>query len=97
MSDHIKAVREVMGVVSLSGLTLNPGKCHFGCKEIKFWSMIYSTDGMKPDPAKVYALKYISPPCNKDDLINFLCMMQSSADFIKNFAQKATLARINTK
>ena len=97
MSDHIKAVREVMEVVSLSGLTLNPDKCHFGCKEITFWSITYSTDGMKPDPAKVYALKYISPPCNKDDLINFLCMMQSSADFIKNFAQKATLVRINTK
>ena len=88
MSDHITAVREVIEVVSLSGLTLNPDKCHFECKQIKLWSMIYSTDGMKPDPAKVYALKYISPPSNKDDLINFLCMIQSSADFIENFEKK---------
>ena len=52
--------------------------------------MIYSTEGMKPDPAKEDALKYISPPSNKDDLIIFLCMMQSNADFIENFAQKTT-------
>ena len=40
MSDHIKAVRKVMEVISLSGLTLNRDKCHFECKEIKFWGMI---------------------------------------------------------
>ena len=61
MSDHIKAVRKVMEAVSSSGLTLNPNKCHFGCKEIKFWGMIYNAEGIKPDPAKVDALKYISP------------------------------------
>ena len=48
----------------------------------------YSAEGMKPDPAKVDALKYISPLSNKDDLISFLCMMQSNTDF-ENFAQKA--------
>ena len=86
--DHINAVK-VMEAVSWSGLTLNPDKCHFGCKEIKFWGMIYSAEGMRPDPSKVDALKYISPPSNKDDLVSFLCMMQSNADFIENFAKKA--------
>ena len=93
MTDHIKAVREVMEAISSSGLTLNPDKCHFGCKEIKVWCMIYSAEGMKPDPAKVDALKHITPPDNKDDLIRFLCMMQSNSDFIENFAQKAATLR----
>ena len=70
--DHIKTVRKVMEAVSLSGLTLNPDKCHFGYKEIKFWGMIYNAEGMKPDPAKVDALKYISQPSNKNDYISFL-------------------------
>ena len=90
MSDHIKTVRKIMEAVSLSGLTVNPDECHFEYKEIKFWDMIYSAERMKPDPAKVCALKYISPPSKKDDLTSFLCMMQSDADFIENFAQKAT-------
>ena len=34
MSDGIKAVSKVMEAVSLSRLTLNPDKRHFGCKEI---------------------------------------------------------------
>ena len=93
MSDRIETVRKVMEAVSLSGLTVNPDECHFGYKEIKFWDMIYSVEGMKPDLAKVYALKYIPPPSNKDDLTIFLCMMQSNADFIEHFAQKATPLR----
>ena len=82
ISDHIKALRKVMEAVSLYGLILNPDKCHFGCKKIEFWGMIYSAETMKPDPAKVDALKHISPPSNKNDLISFLRMMQSNADFI---------------
>ena len=72
VSDHIKAVGKLMEAVSLSGLTLNPDKFHFGYKEFKFWGMIYSAEGMKPDPAKVDALKYISQPSNGDDYISFL-------------------------
>ena len=30
MSHHTKVVKKVMEGVNLSGLTLNPGKCHFG-------------------------------------------------------------------
>ena len=74
MPDHIKAVRKVMEAVRLSRLTHNSDKCHFGYKEIKFWGMTYSTERMKPDPAKVDALKYVSPPSHKDDP-SFLCMM----------------------
>ena len=51
--------------------------------------MIFSADGMKPDPAKVDVLDFITAPTNKDNLLSFLCMMQSNSDLIENFAQKA--------
>ena len=64
-----------------SGLTLNPAKCIFWAKEIVgFWGMIYSADGVP-----VEALDYITAPENKEELVSFLCMMQSNTDFIKNF------------
>ena len=78
----MKAIRD-------SGLTLNPNKCSFGQKQISFWGMIYETDRIKPDPAKVEALDHISPPNNKEELISFLCMIQSNLEFIENFAKKA--------
>ena len=42
--------------------------------------MIYSADGVP-----VEALDYITAPENKEELVSFLCMMQSNTDFIKNF------------
>ena len=75
VSEHIQAIRRVMKVVSEAGLTLNPEKCSFANKEINFWGMIFSADGMRPDPAKVDALEFITAPTNKDDLLSFLCIM----------------------
>ena len=89
VSEHIQTIRRIMEAVSEAGLTLNPEKCSFANKEINFWGVIFSTDGMRPDPAKVDALDFITASTNKDDLLSFLCKMQSNSDFIKNFAQKA--------
>lgn len=96
-AEHEEAIAQCMISISNSGLTLNPDKCVFGMKEIHFWGMIFSADGVRPDPSKVEALEYITPPTNKTDLISFLCMMQSNAEFIMNFAQKAALLRDLTK
>ena len=93
MSEHIAAIREVMQAISNAGLTLNPGKYKFGYKEIKFWGMIFSADGMGPDPDKIGALNFITAPTNKDDLIIFLCIIQSNSNVIQNFTQKAAPLR----
>ena len=60
-----------MEVVREAGLILNPGKGSFANKEINFWGMICSADRMRPDPAKVDALDFITAPTNKDDLLSF--------------------------
>lgn len=59
--------------------------------------IVYSAEGIKPDPAKVNDLKYVSPLSNEDDLISFLYMMQLNTDLIENFSQKATLLRLLTQ
>ena len=66
--------------------------------KIKFWGFIVSPEGISPDPEKVEALKYLTTPQNKKELISFLCMMQSNADFIKGFSEKAfTLRKLTEK
>ena len=93
MSEHNVAICELMETISNSGLTLEPEKRKFGLKEIKFWGMVCSGDGMQPDPDKTDALNFITAPTNKDNLISFVCMMQSNSDFVLNFAQKAAPLR----
>ena len=87
-AEHNKALEAVLEAVSNAGLTLNPSKCSYGVSEIKFWGMIFSADGVRPDPEKVDALDDLEPPRNKEELKSFICMMQSNSDFIKKFSQK---------
>ena len=60
---------EVIEAISSADLTLNRSKWKFGSKEIKYCGMIDSSEGMKPDPAKVDSPKYITAPTNKNELI----------------------------
>ena len=95
--DHLRVIKEVMEAIAKAGLTLNPAKCSFGKSEISFWGMIYGADGVRPDPAKVEALDHITAPVSKSELISFLCMMQSNAAFIANFAKQSAPLRELTR
>ena len=79
--EHLEALREVMEIIKIKNLTLNPKKCIFAAKEIKFWGMIFSSEGVKPDPEKIKAITDLEPPKNKEELKSFICMMQSNSDF----------------
>ena len=94
---HSSVVEEVLKTARNNGITFNSKKCEFGKTEVEFWGMIFSKDGVKPDPSKVEALDHLAPPTNKEELISFLCMMQSNSDFIPEFSKKASKLRELTK
>ena len=96
-AEHNQAIEAVMNVISSAGITLNPDKCTFGVPKIELWGLRIGSDGVRPDPAKVEALNHITPPQSKEELTNFLCMMQSNSDFIPNFAKLAAPLRELTK
>ncbi|CAB3989036.1 Hypothetical predicted protein [Paramuricea clavata] len=92
-----RSVDLCMQAISDAGITLNAKKCQFGRKKISFWGMIYGEDGVKPDPSKVEALVHLTAPTSKEELISFLCMMQSNSEFVPNFAQRSAKLRELTK
>ena len=92
--EHLEALREVMEIIKIKNLTLNPKKCIFAAKEIKFWGMIFSSEGVKPDPEKIKAITALEPPKNKEELKSFICMMQSSSDFILCFSKLVAPLRL---
>ena len=95
--EHNTSLEEIMKAIEDAGITLNPDKCIFGKSKIKFWGLIISEEGISADPDKVDALKDLKPPNNKDELISFICMMQSNAEFIPNFAKESAILRNLTK
>ena len=86
--EHQDLIIKVMEVISKSGMTLNPKKCHFTKTSIPFWGMIIGREGVKPDPEKVESLKEATAPKDKAEVMSFLCMIQSYAEFISNLSQK---------
>ena len=79
IEEHDIAVEHVL---ELWGLTLNPEKCIFRASEVPFWGIRITDKGIMPDPNKVDALQKAETPNNKEELISFLCMLQSNAEFI---------------
>ena len=59
--------------------------------------MIFSEDGISPDPKKVEDLKKLPEPKNVSKLRSFLGMAQYSAMFIPNFVTVTEPLRVLTK
>ena len=83
--EHEKAVEFVLRTAKRNGLTLNRSKCEFNKKEITFYGLQFSAEGVRPEPEKVTALRNADPPTSKSELLSFLGMITYSAVFIQNF------------
>ena len=68
----MEGICEVMEVIKSKNLTLSPNKFTFGSKEINFRAMLFSSEGVKPDPEKIKALEDLQPPKNKEELKLFI-------------------------
>lgn len=95
--EHDEALRAFLQKTMELGLTLNPKKCIFKKREIPFWGCIIGDYGVRPDPSKIQALEAVRRPQSKEELISFLAMARSNADFIPQIAQKTEHLRALTK
>ena len=59
--------------------------------------MTVTKNGIKPDPSKVEALKNAGRPRSKEEVMSFLCFVQSFFDFIPNLSRKTVHLRMLTK
>jgi hypothetical protein len=79
--EHDRSLTAFLERLLAAGMTLNPNKCLLRQREIPFWGMRVSADGVRPDPERVRRLRDAEAPTNWDELILFLCMARSNADF----------------
>lgn len=84
--DHDRAVKQTLSKLQESGLTVNWDKCEFGVQQIGFFGLVFSAEGVSPDPKKVEAVRAAEPPTNASQVRSFLGMMTYSARFINGFA-----------
>ena len=77
------------------GLTLNPEKCFIELKEIPFWGVQITENGIQPNPNKV-ELKQATATTSKEELVSFLSMIQSNSEFLLNLSSQTANLRVLT-
>ena len=68
------------------GLTLNGPKCRYNKFSLEFYGLIFSKDGVKPDPKLVSDFVNALRPQNANDVRSLLGMAQYCAKFVEDYA-----------
>ena len=84
--EHDKTLHAVLTRFEDLNLTLKKEKCQFYMPRIEFFGMVFSADGMSPDPAKVEAIKQAEASTSVTDVRSLLGMTNYVSRFIRDYA-----------
>jgi len=88
-AEHDKVLKQVLDRLRKHGLTVNQDKCQFKVKELKFFGMIFSEEGIKPDPDKVSSIRNAREPKSAEETRSFLGIANYVSMHIQDFATKS--------
>lgn len=72
--------------LNTAGLTVNKDKCEFLKTKIKFFGMVFSSEGVEPDECKIKAIKEAAKPSTVGEVRSILGLMNYCSRFIKDYA-----------
>src|SRR3978361_1844963 len=84
---HLALLKEVFSRLREANLRLNPEKCQFGRKSLKYLGHLVTSEGIRTDPDKVSAIVDLSPPTNLRGLRRFLGMASWYRRYIEGFSK----------
>ena len=85
--DHDKALENCLNRLKELNLKANGKKCKFLEQEIKFYCLIFTDKGTKPDPERISSLTSAPAPKSTAEVRSFLGMANTCHDYIKDYAQ----------
>lgn len=89
LEEHDRKVRKLFDRLRDAKLTLQPDKVEFLRTEVSFLGHIVSSEGLKPNPDKISAIKDFPTPKNAKNIRQFLGLVGYYRRFIQNFSKKA--------
>lgn len=90
---HDANLRRVLDRSRGKGIKLNEEKLDVGVTEVEYFGHILSSEGLKPDPAKVTAIVQMKPPQNRAELETILGMINYLAKFAPDLSNITTPMR----
>ena len=82
-----KALEECLLRLETHTLISNMGKCKFLKQNLQFFGMIFSTEGVRPDPKKISAFVNTATPSTVSEVRSLISMANHSSQFIPNLQQ----------
>lgn len=88
LDDHWSKFKQVLALLEKGGLRLDPRKCEFASKEIKYLGFIIDVQkGIPVDPEKIKAISLWEAPKNVKETRSFLGFANFYRNFISDFAK----------
>ena len=84
--DHDHALEECVTRLQEHNLTLNFENCKFLKKNLEFFRLVFTEQGVSPDPKKVEAFANTRQPTTVSEIRSLLGMANYSSKFIKDYA-----------
>ena len=84
--EHIIHLQQLFERLRSAGLTLNPKKCYFAAKQVKFLGHVISKDGIQVDSNKTKVIDTFPTPKTIKEVRSFLGMCNYYRRFIKSYS-----------
>ena len=89
ISEHLQRLEHVLLKLKENGLKIEPEKCQFFKKSVKYLGHVVSAEGVATDPAKTEVVAKWPMPGTLKDLRSFLGFTSYYRRYVPGFAQKA--------
>uniref|UniRef100_A0A8C6M7M4 Gypsy retrotransposon integrase-like protein 1 n=1 Tax=Nothobranchius furzeri TaxID=105023 RepID=A0A8C6M7M4_NOTFU len=87
--EHLARLGTVLEKLRQSNLKVKPSKCDLFSTQVHYLGHVISAEGVKPDPAKIEAVREWPIPANQTEVQSFLGLASYYRRFVKGFADIA--------
>ncbi|KAL5515000.1 hypothetical protein EMCRGX_G000106 [Ephydatia muelleri] len=87
VEEHLRNVASVLQRLRAAGLKLQPAKCSFFQKQVKYLGHVISEEGVATDPTKTEKVKQWPTPSTAEEVQQFLGLASYYRRFIQHFAE----------